>query len=156
MRFEFIAEQKVHYPVVALCKVMRVSRSGYYGYLQRLKHAPTAQEVEELQLVAEIRSIHEESKPSTSYAYQRELATWGIQPSFTGIGACLDNAHIESFFATLKKELVYPTEFKTREQAESAIVEFINMFYNSRRLHSSLDYQTPNEFEAQGLERLAA
>jgi len=62
VRFSFIAEQQAFYPVVALCRVMRVSRSGYYAYLQRLQHAPTAQEVEEIKLVTEIKNIHEESK----------------------------------------------------------------------------------------------
>ena len=69
----------------------------------------------------------------TSYAYQRELTTQGMRPSFTGTGACLDNAYIESFFATLKKELVYQSKFRTREEARSAISEFINMYYNSWR-----------------------
>lgn len=292
MRFSFIAEQHDLYPVVTLCKVMKVSRSGYYDYLKRVQRQPSPGEVDRVKLIAEIKAIHEESKKRygsprihaelrrrgyvcslskvkrlmrqegiyavserkykrrksvitltqtsnlllpkpdifrtnqvwysditfirtaegwlylaavmdafskrivgyamadhmrtdlviqalrmatkqrcfpkalihhsdkgsqyTSYAYQRELAGWGMRPSFTGIGACLDNAHIESFFASLKKELVYQTEFISREQAKSAINEFINMFYNSWRLHSSLGYQTPNEFEAQGLERLAA
>ena len=102
--------------------------------------------------------IHHSDKGSqyTSYAYQRELAAQGMRPSFTGTGACLDNTYIESFFATLKKELIYQTKFATREEARSAISQFINMYYNSWRLHSSLGYQCPNDFEAQGLERLAA
>lgn len=71
-------------------------------------------------------------------------------------GACLDNAHIESFFATLEKELVHQTTFATREEARLAIFEFIEGYYNRCRLHSSLGYQSPTHFEAQGLERLAA
>lgn len=102
--------------------------------------------------------IHHSDKGSqyTSYAYQRELAAWGMRPSFTGTGACLDNAHLESFFATLKKELVYQTTFATRAEARLAIFEFVEVFYNRWWLHSSLAYQSPVEFEAQGLERLAA
>lgn len=102
--------------------------------------------------------IHHSDKGSqyTSYAYGRELAAWGMRPSFTGTGACLDNAHIESFFATLKKELVYQTTFATREKARLAVFEFIEGYYNRWRLHSSLDYRSPTEFEAQNLERLAA
>ncbi len=92
----------------------------------------------------------------TSYAYQRELAAWGMRPSFTGTGACLDNAHIESFFATLKKELVYQRTFATREEARLAVFEYIEGFYNRQRLHSSLGYRSPTEFENQGLARLAA
>ncbi len=92
----------------------------------------------------------------TSYAYQRELTSWGMRPSFTGTGACLDNAYIESFFATLKKELVYQTTFVTREEARLAVFEFIEGYYNRWRLHSSLKYRSPAEFEAQDLEKLAA
>jgi len=68
----------------------------------------------------------------------------------------LDNAYIESFFATLKKELVYQTSFENREAARSAVSEFILMYYNSWRLHSSLNYRCPNDFETQGLARFAA
>ena len=102
--------------------------------------------------------IHHSDKGSqyTSYAYWRELVTWGMLQSFTGTGACLDNAHIESFFATLKKELVYQTTFATRAAARLAVFEFIEGYYNRWRLHSSLNYQSPADFEAQGLERLAA
>jgi hypothetical protein len=62
VRFSFSAEQQDFYPVVALCKVMRVSRSGYYAYLQRLQHAPTVQEVEELKLVIEIKRFTKKAK----------------------------------------------------------------------------------------------
>jgi putative transposase len=94
--------------------------------------------------------IHHSDKGTqyTSYAYQNELSTWGMKPSFTGTGACLDNAFIESFWATLKKELVYQTTFTTREDARCAIFEFIEVFYNRYRLHSSLDYTSPATFEA--------
>jgi putative transposase len=94
--------------------------------------------------------IHHSDKGTqyTSYAYQHELAAWGMKPSFTGTGACLDNAFIESFWATLKKELVHQTTFATREEARSAIFEFIEVFYNRYRLHSSLDYLSPATFEA--------
>ncbi len=68
--------------------------------------------------------------------------------SFTGKGACFDNAVIESFWATLKRELVYPRKrFATRDEARSAIFEFIEIYYNRERLHSSLAYETPEHFE---------
>ena len=102
--------------------------------------------------------IHHSDKGSqfTSYAYTSALAAAGMKPSFTGTGTCLDNAYIESFFATLKKELVYQTSFQTRDQAASAIKDFILMYYNSWRLHSSLGYLCPNAFESQHLVNLAA
>ena len=82
----------------------------------------------------------------TSYAYQRLEANKRL-PSFTGKGACFDNAIIESFWATLKRELVYPIErFATRDDARVA-VEYIEVYYNRERLHSSLGYETPNTFE---------
>ncbi len=104
------------------------------------------------------RLIHYSDKGSqyTSYAYQRELAAWGMLSSFTGTGACLDNAYIESFFATLKKELVYQSKFATREEARLAIFEFVEVYYNRWRLHSSLGYETPTGFEVQALKKLAA
>lgn len=68
--------------------------------------------------------------------------------SFTGKGACLDNAVIESFWATLERELVYPrARFATRDEARAAIFEFIEIYYNRERLHSSLNYETPEVYE---------
>jgi len=85
----------------------------------------------------------------TSYRYQKELASQAICASFTGKGACFDNAVIESFWATLKRELVYPQKrFATRDEARSAIFEFIEIYYNRERLHSSLAYETPEGYES--------
>lgn len=75
--------------------------------------------------------IHHADKGSqyTSGRYQRELAVQGMLPSFTGKGACFDNAVIESFWATLKRELVYPRErFATRDEARTAIFEFVEVY----------------------------
>ena len=93
--------------------------------------------------------IHHSDKGSqyTSYRFQAELNSQHLRASFTGTGACLDNAIIESFWATLKKELVYQCHFKTRHEARLAIFEYIEVFYNRERLHSSLLYQTPHGFE---------
>ena len=94
--------------------------------------------------------IHHSDRGSqyTSYAYQHELATNKMRPSFTGKGACFDNAVIESFWSTLKRELVYPIErFATRDDARVAIFEYIEIYYNRERLHSSLNYETPDTFE---------
>lgn len=84
----------------------------------------------------------------TSHCYGSKLAAQSILPSFTGRGACFDNAVIERFWATLKRELVYPRErFATREEARAAIFEFIEIYYNRERLHSSLGYETPATYE---------
>ena len=94
--------------------------------------------------------IHHSDRGSqfTSHAFARELAAWGFRQSFTATGACLDNAYIESFFATLKKELVYQTTFSNRKEARKALFAYINVTYNRYRLHSSLGYQSPDAFEA--------
>lgn len=80
-------------------------------------------------------------------AYRDRLAANQIQASMSRRGNCYDNAFVESFFRTLKVELVYERKFKTREEAKSAIFEFIEVWYNRQRSHSSLDYQTPIEYE---------
>jgi len=63
-------------------------------------------------------------------------------------GDCWDNSVAESFFSTLKKELVWRTKFESREQARREIFEFIEVFYNRQRMHSYLGYLSPVEFEA--------
>ncbi|ODN41846.1 hypothetical protein BGC07_01230 [Piscirickettsia litoralis] len=60
---------------------------------------------------------------------------------------CWDNSPMESFFRTLKTELIYQTRYKTRKEAEESIFEYIEMYYNRKRLHSSINYHTPAEYE---------
>ena len=64
-------------------------------------------------------------------------------------GNCWDNAVAESFFATIKTELFYRRSWATMDELRSALFEYIEVFYNRRRLHSSLDYKTPNQAEAE-------
>lgn len=80
--------------------------------------------------------------------YQYLLQSHGMQPSMSGKGDCWDNACMESFWATLKNELVNHEQYATREQARRSIFEYIEVFYNRKRLHSSLGYQSPEAFEA--------
>ena len=82
--------------------------------------------------------------PSSSVRYL--LSKYGFRQSMSGKGNCYDNAITETFFSTLKKELVYLTEFDTTQQAELEIFEFIEIFYNRNRLHSSLGYLSPVDF----------
>ena len=70
------------------------------------------------------------------------------QGSMSRKGNCYDNAFDETFFRTLKVELVYRTKFKTRAEAKAAIFEFIEFWYNRQRLYSSLGYLTPQNYEA--------
>lgn len=84
----------------------------------------------------------------TSGAYQRLLAQNGMIPSMSRKGNCFDNAVVESFFSTLKNELVHEQTFHTREEAQAAVFEFIEVFYNRYRLHQTLGYVSPVQFEA--------
>ncbi len=80
--------------------------------------------------------------------YQGLLARHEIEVSMSGKGNCYDNAVMESFWATLKTELVHDEHYATREDARRSIVEYIEVFYNRKRLHSSLGYVSPETFEA--------
>jgi len=80
--------------------------------------------------------------------YQRTLTTHGIECSMSRRGDCWDNAPAESFFATLKKELVHHEVYETRTEARASLFEYIEVFYNRERLHSSLGYVSPTDFEA--------
>ena len=85
----------------------------------------------------------------SSYAYQARLAAAGATSSMSRKGDCWDNAVVESFFATLTKELLAWESFPTRAAARTAIFEFIEIWYNRQRLHSALGYQSPADFERQ-------
>ena len=85
---------------------------------------------------------------STQYAsadYRFVLERHGITQSMSRRGNCLDNAPMESFFASLKKEHVHQACFRTREEAKAAVFDYIEVFYNRQRLHSGVGYRTPAE-----------
>lgn len=86
-----------------------------------------------------------------SLEYRKKLAAHDITASMSRRGNCYDNAFVETFFRTLKVELIYRRRFKTRAEAKIAIFEFIEVWYNKQRLHSSLGYQTPMSYEQQTL-----
>ena len=75
------------------------------------------------------------------------LKTFDITQSMSNKGNCYDNAITETFFHTLKTELVYQTTYNTRNEAELDLFEYIELFYNRKRLHSSLNYLSPVEYE---------
>jgi len=83
----------------------------------------------------------------SSGAYQNRLDELGVVCSMSRPGQCLDNAAAESFFHTLKTEWIYHGHYKTRREARLSIFEYIEGFYNTTRMHSSLDYQSPEEYE---------
>lgn len=84
-----------------------------------------------------------------SLDYQQQLRAAGIVCSMSRKGNCYDNAVMESFFATLKKELIHRSHFKTREEARLKIFEWIEVWYNRERRHSAIGYLSPARFEAQ-------
>ena len=93
--------------------------------------------------------IHHSDRGSQycSVDYQAELHRHGIRVSMSGKGNCYDNAMVETFFKTIKSELVWRTVFYTRDEAAQAIARYIDGFYNPVRRHSALDYISPAKFE---------
>jgi putative transposase len=89
----------------------------------------------------------------TSLDYQAALAAQGVQVSMSRRGNCYDNAMVESFFSTLKAELEGYGHYETRRQAQAELFEYIEVFYNRQRQHSSLAYRSPAEFEEAQEER---
>ena len=83
-----------------------------------------------------------------SAAYQRLLKEAGFKSSMSRVGNCWDNAVAESFFATLTKELLVDGLFESRSQASKELFQFIEVWYNRRRRHSSIGYRTPAEYES--------
>jgi transposase InsO family protein len=96
------------------------------------------------------RGLLHHSDRGSQYAsedYQKLLAARGIQCSMSRKGNCWDNAVAESFFSSLKMQLVHDADFATHEQARAALFEYIEVFYNRQRRHSSLGYLSPVDFE---------
>lgn len=82
-----------------------------------------------------------------SYAYQQLLREYGITPSMSRSGNCYDNAFAESFFGTLKTELVHGERYRSRLEARLSIFEYVQVFYNRQRRHSALGYRSPEQYE---------
>nr|WP_229692446.1 IS3 family transposase [Paenibacillus radicis (ex Gao et al. 2016)] len=93
--------------------------------------------------------IHHSDRGSqyASEDYRERLKKYKMKASMSRKGNCYDNACIESFHSVLKKEFIYCTKFKTKAQAQQEMFEYIELFYNRKRIHSSLGYLSPNQFE---------
>lgn len=83
----------------------------------------------------------------TSHAFQKELKALAFKVSMSNVGACYDNAAMESFYATLKTECVYLNTYQTIEEAKCSIFEYVELWYNKKRRHSYLGYMSPDAFE---------
>jgi putative transposase len=101
--------------------------------------------------------VHHSDRGSqyTAISFGKRLQEAGIVPSMGSTGTALDNAMAESFIATLKSELVHRRRFPDREVARSAIFEYLEGFYNRRRLHSALSYRSPADYEEATMEGVA-
>ena len=93
--------------------------------------------------------IHHTDRGSqyASHVYRDMLGAHGMVCSMSGKGECLDNAVAERFFGSLKREWTSHRDYATRQEARDDIIEYIEMFYNSKRKHSYLGYLSPNEYE---------
>ena len=98
--------------------------------------------------VSEVIVHSDQGSTYASAGYQQQLRDHRLHCSMSRKGECLDNAVAESFFGTLKNELVYHEDYRTRAQARQSIFEYIEVFYNRQRRHSFLNYMTPVEYEA--------
>ena len=83
-----------------------------------------------------------------SNGYQKPLTKHGFEVSMNGKGSCYDNSMVETFFKSIKAELIWRNRWETRRQAEGAIFQYINGFYNPRRRHSSLGGKSLLAFES--------
>jgi len=91
------------------------------------------------------------SDQGTTYAtgsYREIISRYGIRQSMSRKGDCWDNAPMESFFHTLKTELVIHCDYKTRDDARASLFDYMEVFYNRQRRHSSIGYEAPLPFEA--------
>lgn len=93
-----------------------------------------------------LMGVPESTTESTS-EYQGQLYEQGIRPSMSRKGNCWDNAAIESFFARMKVESIYAERFQTKDDAYACVFEYIELFYNSVRRHSAIDYKSPRQYE---------
>ena len=93
--------------------------------------------------------IHHSDRGSqyASHEFQKLLRDHGLQCSMSGAGNCFDNAVAESFFATLKRERVHPTHYRTRVEAQTDLFHYIEIFYNRQRRHSGVGQRSPAQFE---------
>lgn len=136
-----------------LSAVMNVLNRKIVGFAMR-------DELSQELVIAALRQAIESSPPEeglihhsdrgrqyATYAYQGLLQKHNILSSMSRKGNCYDNAYMESFFATLKKELVHGEKYQTREEASLSIFEYVEVFYNRIRKHSALGYKSPLQYE---------
>jgi len=135
VRYACIRDHRVEYPVRMMCRLLEVSRSGFYGGMRRPRAG----------------LIHHSDRGSqyASGEFRELLARHGVRCSMSGRGNCYDNAAMESFFGSMKVEWAHGRRYETRAETERDVFEYIEVFYNRARRHSSPGYVSPVAFEAQ-------
>ena len=147
---------------IYLAVVLDVYSRRIVGYSMK-RRLGRAIVIEALQMALSARQvqrglIHHSDRGSqyASLEYQGLLKASGLRGSMSGKGNCYDNAVVESFFSTIKRERVYRRTYATREEARQDIFRYIAVFYNQKRLHSALGYLSPAAYEARNTLRKAA
>ena len=150
------------YPITTMCRLLGVSTSGYYAWVDR---GPSTRDEANARLLETINGIHQQSRrtygaPRITAELREEghlvgknrvarlMKVAGIRPSMGSVGDCYDNALCESFFASLECELIDRHSFRSKLQARLAVFDYIEGFYNPHRRHSSLDYLSPINYES--------
>ena len=110
--------------------------------LQALKQAYGRQQPD-----GEVLHHSDRGSQYASNDYQKQLQLYSMIGSMSRKGNCYDNACIESFHSIIKKELIYLNKYETRAEAERSIFEYIEVFYNNERIHSTIGYSTPSDYE---------
>jgi transposase InsO family protein len=114
---------------------------------QTLTHTALTMALVQRQPAAGLIHHTDRGSPYSARGYGEQLSARGIRPSMSGRKSAYDNAVAESFFSSLKNELIHHCDFATRDHARTAIFEYIELFYNRKRIHQSLGYRTPVEVE---------
>ena len=176
MRFRLIEDHREIWPVRVMCKALSVSPSGYYAWRSR---PDSPRKIADRVLLVDIRRVHAqhrerygapriyaqlraEGQTVSRTRVERVMRQHGIRartPRRYRVSAitqsmcrkanCWDNAPIESFFSTLKTELVHPREYPDRTTARRELFAYIEGYYNRARIHSAIGYITPQQAEAE-------
>ena len=160
-RFAFVAAERANHVVARLCRAVGASVSGFYAGLRAVLSVQARAEAEAGLCVAALVMalqhrgppeglIHHSDRgvPYAAEPYRRVLERYGVRQSMSRRGNGLDNAPMESFFASLKAEHVHHARFRTRAEARAAVFDDVEVFSNRQRLHSALSYRTPAEARA--------
>lgn len=156
---EFIDSNKSNHDVKTMCTVLGIAGSTYYKYFNKTK---SERELENEKLEVALKNAYYSQSPDknkklifhsdlgsqyTSNDLKKLCKKFNITQSFSKKGCPYDNAGIESFHSSIKKEEIYRNTYRTFEEANRAVFKYIEGWYNRKRLHSSINYMTPDQCE---------